>query len=217
MSNTIQFRRTTAILALVAASIGGGLVAAFAVASHGHQPVYATVHADSQVGQLSSQLSNSFADIIEQASPSVVNIQSTRVVKASEQQGDNPFMQDPFFRQFFGGNMRQRPERESGLGSGVIIDPSGYIVTNNHVVEKASEVKVTLLDKREFTAKVIGADPQTDIAVVKIEASDLRAMPLGDAASSTRGRSVLCHRQPIRAGPHSDDGYRECEGPQPSG
>lgn len=191
MSNTIQFRRTTAILALVAASIGGGLVAAFAVANHSHQPVYATVHADSNVGQLSTQLSNSFADIIEQASPSVVNIQSTRVVKASDQQGgggDNPFMGDPFFRQFFGGRTpNPRPERESGLGSGVIIDPSGYIVTNNHVVEKATEVKVTLLDKREYTAKVIGADPQTDIAVVKIEASDLRAMPLGDATSTRVG------------------------------
>jgi serine protease Do len=183
MSNTIQFRRTTAILALVAASIGGGLIAAFAVAGRSHEPMYVTALADSRV----SQLSNSFADTIEKASPAVVNIQSTRVVKASEQEGDNPLSGDPFFRRFFGGGGQQRPQRESGLGSGVIVDPSGYIVTNNHVVEKASTVKVTLLDKREFTAKVIGADPQTDIAVVKIDAGRLPAMPLGDAETARVG------------------------------
>jgi Do/DeqQ family serine protease len=188
MSNTIQFRRTTAILALVAASIGGGLVAAFAVASRSHDPMYVVAHADSRPA---NQLSDSFADIIEKASPSVVNIQSTRVIKASEQQGngENPFFADPFFRQFFGGRGNQQPrdQRESGLGSGVIIDPSGYIVTNNHVVEKATTVKVTLLDKREFTAKVVGADPQTDVAVVKIDASNLHAMPLGNSDAARVG------------------------------
>lgn len=192
MSNKIQFRRSTAVLALVAASIGGGLVAGIAVLNHAHEPMYATVHADSKSGQLSTELSASFADIIDQASPSVVNIQSTRVVKPSEQDGngENPFAADPFFQRFFGGgrgNARPRAQRESGVGSGVIIDPSGYIVTNNHVVEKATEVRVTLLDKREFTAKVIGADPQTDIAVVKIEASGLHAMPLGDATRARVG------------------------------
>jgi len=129
--------------------------------------------------------------VIEKASPAVVNIQSTRVINASEQQGDSPFLSDPFFRQFFGGNGRQqqrpRSERERGLGSGVIINSSGYILTNNHVVEKATTVKVTLLDKREFTAKVIGTDPQTDVAVVKIDANSLPALPLGNSDGSRVG------------------------------
>ncbi len=192
MSNTIQFRRSTAILTLVAASVGGGLIAAFAVASHMNSPMYVTARADTSHEKV-SQLSNSFADIIEKASPAVVNIQSTRIIKASEQeQGQNPFFADPFFRQFFGGqgrgnNMRPRAERESGLGSGVIVDPSGYILTNNHVVEKASTVRVTLLDKREYTAKVIGSDPQTDVAVVKIDAGSLPAMPLGNSDGTRVG------------------------------
>lgn len=191
MSNTVQFRRSTAILTLVAASIGGGLIAAFAVANHtSSSPVYVTARADTApaIRQVEG-LSNSFADIIEKASPSVVNIQSTRVIKASEQQGQNPLSGDPFFRQFFGGNGNSRPhaERESGLGSGVIINPAGYILTNNHVVDKATTVKVTLLDKREFTAKVVGADPQTDVAVVKIDASDLPALPLGNSDGARVG------------------------------
>jgi Do/DeqQ family serine protease len=191
MSNVIQFRRSTAILTLVAASIGGGLIAAFAVASHSNEPMYVMAKADTSSQRLEG-LSNSFADVIEKASPAVVNIQSTRVVNASEQQGENPFTSDPFFRQFFGGRggqQQQRPhsERERGLGSGVIINGSGYILTNNHVVDKATTVKVTLLDKREFTAKVIGADPQTDVAIVKIDASGLPALPLGNSDSSRVG------------------------------
>jgi Do/DeqQ family serine protease len=191
MSNTVQFRRSTAILTLLAASIGGGLIAAFAVANHtSSSPVYVTARADtSNATKQVEGLSSSFADIIEKASPSVVNIQSTRVIKASENQ--NPFAQDPFFRQFFGGNGngngRPHTERESGLGSGVIINPSGYILTNNHVVDKATTVKVTLLDKREFNAKVIGADPQTDVAVVKIDANDLPALPLGNSDGARVG------------------------------
>jgi Do/DeqQ family serine protease len=189
MSNTVQFRRSTAILTLVAASIGGGLIAAFTVANHtSNSPVYVTARADTSTATKQVEgLSSSFADIIEKASPSVVNIQSTRVVKASENQ--NPFAGDPFFRQFFGGNGNSRPhtERESGLGSGVIINPAGYILTNNHVVEKATTVKVTLLDKREFTAKVVGADPQTDVAVVKIDANDLPALPLGNSDNARVG------------------------------
>jgi len=186
MSSFVQFRRSTAILTLLAASIGGGLIAAFAVASRSSGPMYVTAHADSPRVE---GLALSFADVIEKASPAVVNIQSTRIIKASAQDGQNPMMSDPFFRQFFGGQLRQRPhaERESGLGSGVIVDPNGYILTNNHVVDKATTVKVTLLDKREFTAKVVGADPQTDVAIVKIDSSNLPALPLGNSDSARVG------------------------------
>ncbi len=186
----VQFRRTTAILTLVAASIGGGLIAAFAVATRTNSPVAVTARADtSNSVQRVNQLSNSFADVIEKASPAVVKISMTRIIKASEQQSSNPFMSDPFFRQFFGGQGGGRPhdQREQGLGSGVIVSPSGYILTNNHVVEKASSLKIALLDGREFTGKVVGTDPQTDVAVVKISANDLPTLPFANSDGARVG------------------------------
>jgi Do/DeqQ family serine protease len=188
MSNVVQFRRTTAILTLVAASIGGGLIAAFAVMNHSNAPVAVVARADTNAQRTVTQLSNSFADVIEKASPAVVEISMTRVIKASEQQGNNPFFSDPLFRQFFGGQgLRPRDQREQGLGSGVIISPSGYIVTNNHVVDKATSLKVTLSDGRDFPAKLVGADPQTDVAVVKINANDLPTMPFANSDGSRVG------------------------------
>src|SRR5689334_13735481 len=172
MSNVVQFRRSTAILTLLAASIGGGLIAAFAVATHSSTPVSVTARADSNTEQRVSQLSNSFANIIEKASPAVVKVSMTRIIKASGQQQNSPFLSDPFFRQFFGGpNARPRDQREQGLGSGVLVSSNGYILTNNHVVDKANSLKVTLSDGRELTGKVVGTDPQTDVAVVKIDSS----------------------------------------------
>ncbi|HEY7210330.1 MAG TPA: Do family serine endopeptidase [Bryobacteraceae bacterium] len=189
MSNVVQFRRSTAILTLVAASIGGGLIAAFAVASHSNTPAPVSVVARADTSnEKVSQLSSSFADIIEKASPAVVTISSTRVIKASEQQKNNPFTADPFFRQFFGGpNARPRDQREHGLGSGVIVSPTGYILTNNHVVDKATSLKVGLSDGRDFTAKVIGADPQTDLAVVKITANDLPTLAFANSDGARVG------------------------------
>jgi Do/DeqQ family serine protease len=190
MSNTVQFRRSTAILTLVAASIGGGLIAAFAVMTRTHAPVYVTARADTQgqATQRVTQLSDSFADIIEKASPAVVEIRSTRIIKASAQQQGNPFASDPFFRQFFGPfSQRPRDQRESGLGSGVIVSASGYILTNNHVVEKANSLKVQLSDGRELSGKVVGADPQTDVAVVKINADNLPTLPFANSDSARVG------------------------------
>jgi serine protease Do len=191
MSNVVQFRRTTAILTLVAASIGGGLIAALVVSSHNSAPIPVVVaRADtSQAVQHAAQLSNSFADIIEKASPAVVKISSSRVIKASEQQGNNPFGSDPFFQQFFGGrgNARPRDQRESGLGSGVLVSSSGYILTNNHVVDKATTLKVELSDGRIFTGKTVGADPQTDVAVVKISADKLPTLSWGNSEAARVG------------------------------
>lgn len=192
MSNVVQFRGTTAVLTLIAASIGGGLIAALAV-SHNSAPVPVVARADTRStgpdSQRVTQLSNSFADIVEKASPAVVKISSTRVIKASEQQGGNPFMNDPFFQQFFGGRGRgkQQDQREQGLGSGVLVSSSGYILTNNHVIDKATTLKVELSDGRIFTGKTVGADPQTDVAVVKISADNLPTMAWGNSDSSRVG------------------------------
>ncbi len=197
MANVVQFRRSTAVLTLVAASVGGGLIAAFAVATHEKAPVVSVARADSPtrqdanaVGKISS-LSNSFADMIEKASPAVVKISSSRVIKASEQQGNgnNPFMSDPFLQRFFGGqgNGRPRDQRERGLGSGVIISNDGYILTNNHVIDKASTLKVELSDGRTFTGKMIGADPQTDVAIVKIAANSLPILSFANSDTARVG------------------------------
>jgi len=193
MAKEVQFRRSTAVLTLLAASIGGGLVAALAVATHANAPVAVTARADTSASaQRINTLSNSFADMIEKASPAVVKISSTRVIKASEQQGggNNPMLSDPFFRQFFGGqggNMRPRDRREGGLGSGVIISNDGYILTNNHVIDKATTLKVELSDGRDFTGKLIGADPQTDVAVVKITASGLPTLSYANSEAARVG------------------------------
>jgi Do/DeqQ family serine protease len=192
MSNVVQFRGTTAVLTLIAASIGGGLIAAFAV-SHNSAPVPVVARADTRStgpeSQRVTQLSNSFADIVEKASPAVVKISSTRVIKASEQGNGNPLMSDPFFQQFFGGRGRgrQQDQRESGLGSGVLVSSSGYILTNNHVIDKATTLKVELSDGRIFTGKTVGADPQTDVAVVKISADSLPTMAWGNSEAARVG------------------------------
>jgi Do/DeqQ family serine protease len=128
--------------------------------------------------------------MIEKASPAVVKISSTRIIKASEQEGNggNPFMSDPFFQRFFGGpNARPHDQRERGLGSGVIISNDGYILTNNHVIEKSSSLKVELSDGRTFTGKMVGTDPQTDIGVVKISASNLPTLSYANSDSARVG------------------------------
>jgi len=152
-----------------------------------------SAHADTNTQRISA-LSNSFADMIEKASPAVVKISMTRVIKASEQKdggqgGGNPFGNDPFFQQFFGGRGTQRPrdQREEGLGSGILVSPNGYILTNNHVVDKASKLEVTLSDGRDFKAKLIGADAQTDVAVIKIDASDLPTLPFANSEAARVG------------------------------
>jgi serine protease Do len=182
MKGKFEIRRSVAVLAIVLASIGGGLVASM-VAGHGNPvPVFVT---SAQAASVEPSQMLSFNGVVKHAAPAVVRIDSTKVIKASEQRSRNgrrqvtPF-DDPFFRQFFGdGEMPQpRDRREEGLGSGVIVNGDGYILTNNHVVEGATTVKVALSDRREFTAKVIGTDPQTDVALVKIEASKLPFLPL---------------------------------------
>jgi len=134
--------------------------------------------------------------------PAVVNISTKRTVRS--QGGDVPsqFQDDPFFRQFFGDEFfhrfqMPRERRESSLGSGVIVDSAGYIVTNNHVVAKADEIKVLLNDKREFTGKVVGTDPKSDIAIVKINAKDLPVISWGDSDKLEIGEYVLAIGNPF--------------------
>ncbi len=146
---------------------------------------------------------NSYAPIIKKVAPSVVNIYSTRFVK--ERPRFNPFFNNPMLRQFFGPQFSQgepgRTRREQSLGSGVIVSPNGYILTANHVVAEADEVKVSLADnKREYTAKIIGKDEATDVAVLKINATDLPAVTLADSDKLEVGDVVLAIGNPFGVG-----------------
>jgi len=151
---------------------------------------------------LLGSLSNGFASILKPALPAVVNISSSKVVKS---RGENSQMfNDPFFRQFFGNQFGQQQtpqsQREQSLGSGVIVTPDGTILTNNHVVEGATDIKVFLSDNREFPAKVIGTDPKTDVAVIKINATGLSTLAIGDSSRLQVGDVVLAIGDPFGIG-----------------
>jgi serine protease Do len=146
----------------------------------------------------------SYANVVKKVIPSVVKVEVTTAAKESSVDVPDMF-NDPFFRQFFGspfGGGRQRiiTPPEHGLGSGVIVTKDGYILTNNHVVNDADKVKVTLQDGREFTAKVVGKDKESDVALVKIDASDLPVITLADSSKIEVGDVVLAIGNPFALG-----------------
>jgi serine protease Do len=165
-----------------------------------------------------------FADLVEKASPAVVNIRTTEKVATQQAGGNGPGgtdEQQEFFRRFFGipfpnipgmpgspkgPNQTPNPgqnrpgapqENDRGVGSGFIIDANGYILTNAHVIEGAETIYVTLTDKRELKAKLLGADKRTDVALIKIEASGLPRLPLGDSSKVRVGEWVLAIGSPF--------------------
>ena len=148
----------------------------------------------------------SFAPVVKKVLPSVVTITSSRMVKASAEGGDDGI--PPMFRQFFGGDpdngggqsRMPRQQKEQGMGSGVIVSANGYILTNNHVVDHATTVTVIMPDKHEFKARVVGADPKTDIAVLKVDASGLEPITIGDSEKVQVGDYVLAVGNPFGVG-----------------
>jgi Do/DeqQ family serine protease len=142
-----------------------------------------------------AQLQLSFAPIVQRVAPAVVNVYATHVVE-----NQNPFMADPFFRQFFGGVPRRQVERS--LGSGVIVDPAGLIVTNFHVIRGASQVKVALSDKREFDADIVLRDQRSDLAVLRIKGAHERfpTLEFGDSDKLQVGDVVLAIGDPFGVG-----------------
>ena len=147
----------------------------------------------------------SFAPIVERDLPAVVNISSSKVVRTNGG-GDAPsFMMDPFFRQFFGDDFGRQPrgpstQVERSLGSGVIVRADGYILTNNHVIDGATDITVSLLDKRKFKAKVIGTDAKTDLGILKVDAKDLPTLVLADSSKVRVGDLALAMGQPFGLG-----------------
>ncbi|GBE37537.1 MAG TPA: DegQ family serine endoprotease [Nitrospirae bacterium] len=150
------------------------------------------------LGKFSEYLS----EVAEAVEPAVVNISTTTTVTL-QQSPFGDFSDDPFFRRFFGDQLRhpdpgpQRKYKSSALGSGVIITADGYILTNNHVVKDADDIKVVLYDDREFKGKVIGTDPQSDLAVVKINAEDLPSIKIGDSDVLKVGEVVIAIGNPF--------------------
>jgi len=160
----------------------------------------ATALDDNSVGALLS-LDHAMETLAARVTPAVVNVTVTSRTKASMTGGDEQDMQQFFgpFGQFFGQPMphMQQPRVEHGLGTGVIISPDGYIVTNNHVVDGATDVRVTTSDRRILAAKVVGTDPLTDLAVIKIEGHDLPNVPWGDSTKLHPGQTVLAFGNPF--------------------
>lgn len=202
MKHAMQWRRWMSLMALFAFLAGAGFIAT-------HQR---SAQAQAQVQPAAAPLVRGlpdFTDLVEQVGPSVVNIRTLeRARSAAAPEGVDEDMQE-FFRRFFGqpfpgaprqGPRQNRPQQEEqprGVGSGFILTSDGYIMTNAHVVDGADEVLVTLTDKREFKARIIGADKRTDVAVVKIEASGLPAVRVGDVGRLRVGEWVMAIGSPF--------------------
>jgi len=175
------------IVFLLAGFLLGGLtfyVIGKITGQHGYLP-YTTPNVPRQV----METSKAFSEIVSAVSPAVVNISTTKVVRRDT----GTLFEDPLFdflNPFHEFGMPKK-WKEQSLGSGVIVSVDGYIITNNHVVEKSDEIKVTLLDKRVFKGRIVGADPKTDIAVIRIDANNLPTIPWGDSEKLQVGEFVL--------------------------
>ncbi|MGN6551583.1 MAG: DegQ family serine endoprotease [Pararhizobium sp.] len=153
---------------------------------------------DRQVPATRQQIQLSFAPLVKKTAPAVVNVYATRMVRQA-----SPFGGDPFFERFFGQQFPQRARKESALGSGVIVDPKGLIVTNYHVIKDADEVKVALDDGREFQCDIVLKDQKVDLAVLKIKGSNgatFPTLPIGDSDKVEIGDLVLAIGNPFGVG-----------------
>src|SRR5271170_7102887 len=204
-SSDLHIPRWIATVVVLVALIGGGVLALGFRNWSGHEVFGASnlalTMARSSTPVSLGTFSNGFASVLKPALPAVVNIHTSKVVKSRASQM-MPFFNDPAFRQFFGdqgpqGQQEPQTEREQSLGSGVIITSDGMIVTNNHVIEGATDIKVDLSDKREFQAKVIGTDSKSDIAVLKIDATNLPTLALGDSSKLQIGDVVFAIGDPF--------------------
>lgn len=139
---------------------------------------------------------NSYSSAAKKAMPAVVNIFTSKKAATSP----HPFMDDPLFRHFFGDQLDDQPQRENSLGSGVIVSSQGLILTNHHVIEAADEIEVALADGRTMPARVVGTDPETDLAVLKVDVKDLPAITLARSEKVNVGDVVLAIGNPFGVG-----------------
>jgi len=203
-----QIRRWASISVLALAALGS------AIAYESLQPTSARAAAiapaaaplsDDSVNPLLS-LDKAMETLAARVTPAIVNVAVTSHAKNDEPEMEMPPGMPPFFGPFGGPNgpgpnfrffrSPQQPRIEHGIGSGVIISPDGYIVTNNHVVDGATEIRVTMSDRRILTGKLVGADPLTDLAVIKIDGSNFPSVPFGDSTALQPGQTVLAFGNP---------------------
>jgi len=159
-------------------------------------------------------MQGSYADLVTKVAPAVVTIRSTERSRAAQQ---FPFTDDPNLRDFFGDRMpqlqqQQPPQRVQGVGSGVIVNSDGYILTNHHVVDGAIEIKVELTDNRTYTAKLVGSDAPSDLAVLKIDANNLPTLALGNSDKVRVGDFVLAVGNPLGIGQTVTSGIVSAKG-----
>jgi serine protease DegQ len=138
----------------------------------------------------------SYSEAVRRATPSVVNIFSSKEIRTPR----HPLLNDPVFRRFFGDQLPDEAQRASSLGSGVIVSPGGYLLTNHHVVEAADEIEVALPDGKKLLAKVVGNDPETDLAVLRVDAENLPAITFGSSDTLRVGDVVLAIGNPFGVG-----------------
>jgi serine protease DegQ len=143
-----------------------------------------------------ARATSSYSDAVRRATPAVVNIFTSKEVKTPQ----HPFLNDPLFRHFFGDRQDTESQRASSLGSGVIVSPRGYIVTNHHVVESADEIEVALADGKKLKARLVGSDPETDLAVLQVSNGSLPSITFGDAEGLRVGDVVLAIGNPFGVG-----------------
>jgi serine protease Do len=198
----MKYRRLTIAGTVLCAALGLG------IAAEQQQKSEKAVYREPVVSQTPAR--EGYADVVDRVAPAVVTIRSAKRVRAAQQ---FPFMDDPMLRQFFGnggggvtprgrrgnGN-NDRSQMEHALGSGVVVSHDGYIITNHHVIDGASEIKVDLNDGRTLEAKVIGSDAPSDLAVLKINATNLPVLPLGDSDRVRVGDIALAVGNPLGIG-----------------
>ncbi len=220
--NTLSIPKSRLVLALVAAGVIGGAGATFVAGTHVRAAVPGTaiaaqsaapINAVGAVGAVTTVAAPDFSQIAERYGPAVVNISVSAMRQAANDTDEEPAAQrrgppgfdpsDPFyefFRRFRGPNGAMPDQREMpsrGQGSGFIVSPDGLILTNAHVVRDAKDVTVKLTDRREFQATVLGSDPKTDVAVIRIDAKNLPTVPLGSARDLKVGEWVLAIGSPF--------------------
>jgi Do/DeqQ family serine protease len=179
----------------------GAAALALAIGTYGaHAPAAAAAQAAVQAVSPAVQPGpdGSYADLVSRVAPAVVTVRSTRAVQQTQFAPGN----EDLLRRFFGREFElpMQPRRQAGLGSGVVVRPDGYILTNHHVIDGASTVRVELTDGRSFEAQIVGADQPSDLAVLKVAATNLPTMPLGDSEQARVGDVVLAIGNPLGVG-----------------
>ncbi len=198
----LQIATFTAVFALLLAA-GAGVVLGSWTTSKLGKGVPALMTTQVSDGTSKASFAEGFAPVADRAIPAVVNVSSSKVIRTPGGNAPSPFFSDPFFQEFFGGNLPKNYEippsasREQSLGSGVVVNADGYILTNNHVVNGAKDVKVLLQDKREFQARIVGTDAKTDLAVLKVDAKNLPVLNFGDSTQMQVGNFVLAIGNPF--------------------